>query len=122
MLLSGVLLTVDVFMIVLVCVHDCACMCACMVCVYGVWCACMVYSRGACMVYLLVCSRGVCCLQSLEDTVSSIIMQPQVRPHELQAAHALRGRISDLKLRAAITQVGAPSSMHVTVSTASLHA
>eukprot|EP00658_Telonema_sp_P-2_P063529 TRINITY_DN52286_c0_g1_i1.p2 TRINITY_DN52286_c0_g1~~TRINITY_DN52286_c0_g1_i1.p2 ORF type:complete len:145 (-),score=52.48 TRINITY_DN52286_c0_g1_i1:143-577(-) len=43
--------------------------------------------------------------QAMEVVVDGIIMRQQVRAHELQVAQALTGRISDLKLHAAITMV-----------------
>lgn len=43
--------------------------------------------------------------QAMETVVEGIVIRQDVRTHELQVAHALRGRISDLKLHAAITVV-----------------
>lgn len=58
--------------------------------------------------------------QAMEHVVEGIVMRQHVRSHELQVAHALRGRIADLKLQASVSMLEATLAKKVDKPTAEM--
>eukprot|EP00658_Telonema_sp_P-2_P032121 TRINITY_DN23867_c0_g1_i2.p1 TRINITY_DN23867_c0_g1~~TRINITY_DN23867_c0_g1_i2.p1 ORF type:complete len:243 (-),score=77.07 TRINITY_DN23867_c0_g1_i2:77-805(-) len=56
----------------------------------------------------------------MEVVVDGIVMRQNVRAHELQVAHALRGRIADLKLQASVAMLEATLAKKVDKPTAEM--
>jgi len=58
--------------------------------------------------------------QAMEHVVEGIVMRQHVRAHELQVAHALRGRIADLKLQASVSMLESTIAKKVDKPTAEM--
>jgi hypothetical protein len=58
--------------------------------------------------------------QAMEVIVDGIVLRQHVRSHELQVAHALRGRIADLKLQASVAMLEATLAKKVDKPTAEM--
>jgi len=58
--------------------------------------------------------------QAMEHVVEGIVMRQHVRAHELQVAHALRGRIADLKLQASVAMLESTLAKKVDKPTAEM--